>query len=160
MVADAVAAIKKAGGRHFVPGAANSSLVCYDLGITNVDPIKEGLLFERFFIPELKRIPTIVLELPPNGSEVETVDRNYSGPYQEDVLLEIRRRSGFTRYQANRFFNALMKRQDSELDTYREKWFAACAANGHKPSEILTIYNEWFLHAYTYPMRAHCVAQD
>lgn len=33
-------------------GSAAGSLVCYLLGITNIDPIKYNLLFERFLNPE------------------------------------------------------------------------------------------------------------
>ncbi|MCV7072647.1 hypothetical protein H7H73_22055, partial [Mycobacterium rufum] len=33
-------------------GSAAGSLVAYALGITNIDPIPHGLLFERFLNPE------------------------------------------------------------------------------------------------------------
>ena len=38
-------------------GSAVGSLVCYLLGITNLDPIKYGLLFERFLNPERVSMP-------------------------------------------------------------------------------------------------------
>lgn len=40
-------------------GSAAGSLVCYLLGITNIDPIKYGLLFERFLNPERVSMPDI-----------------------------------------------------------------------------------------------------
>ncbi len=40
-------------------GSAAGSLVCYMLGITNIDPIKYGLLFERFLNPERVSMPDI-----------------------------------------------------------------------------------------------------
>ena len=40
-------------------GSACGSLVCYCLGITNIDPIKYNLLFERFLNPERKSMPDI-----------------------------------------------------------------------------------------------------
>ncbi len=40
-------------------GSAAGSVVAYLLGITNVDPIKHGLLFERFLNPERSSIPDI-----------------------------------------------------------------------------------------------------
>ena len=40
-------------------GSAVGSLVCYLLGITNLDPIKYGLLFERFLNPERVSMPDI-----------------------------------------------------------------------------------------------------
>ena len=40
-------------------GSAAGSIVCYLLGITNIDPIKYGLLFERFLNPERVSMPDI-----------------------------------------------------------------------------------------------------
>lgn len=40
-------------------GSAAGSLVCYMLGITNIDPIKYDLLFERFLNPERVSMPDI-----------------------------------------------------------------------------------------------------
>ena len=40
-------------------GSAAGSLVCYLIGITNIDPIKYGLLFERFLNPERYSMPDI-----------------------------------------------------------------------------------------------------
>lgn len=40
-------------------GSAAGSLVCYLLGITNIDPIKYNLLFERFLNPERVSMPDI-----------------------------------------------------------------------------------------------------
>lgn len=40
-------------------GSAAGSLVAYALGITNIDPLKYNLLFERFLNPERKSMPDI-----------------------------------------------------------------------------------------------------
>jgi len=40
-------------------GSSAGSLVAYALGITNIDPIHHGLLFERFLNPERKSMPDI-----------------------------------------------------------------------------------------------------
>nr|YP_002048893.1 DNA polymerase III subunit alpha [Paulinella chromatophora]ACB42683.1 DNA polymerase III subunit alpha [Paulinella chromatophora] len=40
-------------------GSAAGSLVAYVLGITNIDPISNGLIFERFLNPERKSMPDI-----------------------------------------------------------------------------------------------------
>ncbi len=45
-------------------GSAAGSLVAYVLGITNVDPIKYELLFERFLNPERIDMPDIDLDFP------------------------------------------------------------------------------------------------
>ncbi len=40
-------------------GSAAGSLVAFALGITNIDPVENGLLFERFLNPERKSMPDI-----------------------------------------------------------------------------------------------------
>ncbi len=43
-------------------GSAAGSLVSYSLGITNIDPIKYDLLFERFLNPERVQVPDIDID--------------------------------------------------------------------------------------------------
>ena len=45
-------------------GSAAGSLVAYSLGITEIDPIKYDLLFERFLNPERKTMPDIDTDFP------------------------------------------------------------------------------------------------
>src|SRR5439155_16756390 len=45
-------------------GSAASSLVCFALGITNVDPIANELIFERFVRSGRTEPPDIDLDLP------------------------------------------------------------------------------------------------
>ena len=45
-------------------GSASGSLVAYSLGITEVDPLKYGLLFERFLNPERVSMPDIDTDFP------------------------------------------------------------------------------------------------
>jgi DNA polymerase-3 subunit alpha len=47
-------------------GSAAGSLVCYSLGITDVDPIKYGLLFFRFINPERNDFPDIDTDIQDN----------------------------------------------------------------------------------------------
>ncbi|AMC93302.1 DNA polymerase III subunit alpha [Erysipelothrix larvae] len=47
-------------------GSAAGSLVSYSLGITDVDPMKYGLLFERFLNPERITMPDIDIDFPDN----------------------------------------------------------------------------------------------
>lgn len=46
-----------------VRGSAAGSIVSYSLGITNVDPIKWGLVFERFLNPERNSPPDIDMDI-------------------------------------------------------------------------------------------------
>ena len=45
-------------------GSAAGSLVAYCLGITHIDPIRYGLLFERFLNPERISLPDIDIDIP------------------------------------------------------------------------------------------------
>ena len=45
-------------------GSAASSMICYCLGLTNVDPIRYHLVFERFLAPEREDPPDIDLDFP------------------------------------------------------------------------------------------------
>ncbi|MCX5879121.1 MAG: DNA polymerase III subunit alpha [Deltaproteobacteria bacterium] len=50
-------------------GSAAGSLVAYCLKVTNVDPIKYGLLFERFLNPERITMPDIDIDFCMNGRD-------------------------------------------------------------------------------------------
>lgn len=50
-------------------GSAAGSAVCYCLGITQVDPLKFNLLFERFLNPEFHLLPDIDLDLEDEGRD-------------------------------------------------------------------------------------------
>src|SRR5437870_3807685 len=62
-------------------GSAANSAVCYALGITAVDPVGMGLLFERFLSEERGEWPDIDLDLP-------------SGDRREEVIQYVYRRYG------------------------------------------------------------------
>ena len=62
-------------------GSAANSAVCYCLGITPVDPVRNHLVFERFLSEGRKGWPDIDLDLP-------------SGDRRESVIQEIYRRYG------------------------------------------------------------------
>ncbi|MDY0086073.1 MAG: DNA polymerase III subunit alpha [Bacteroidales bacterium] len=68
IVQDLIAAARKMGvwvgpGR----GSAAGSLVAYAIGITNIDPLKYGLLFERFLNPERISMPDIDIDFDDEG---------------------------------------------------------------------------------------------
>ncbi|MFP4351530.1 MAG: DNA polymerase III subunit alpha [Puniceicoccaceae bacterium] len=62
-------------------GSAANSAVCYSLGITAVDPVGAGLLFERFLSEGREGWPDIDLDLP-------------SGERRERVIQEVYRKYG------------------------------------------------------------------
>ena len=50
-------------------GSAAGSLVAYSLGITELDPLENGLIFERFLNPARKSMPDIDVDFCINGRE-------------------------------------------------------------------------------------------
>ncbi|MDN5332515.1 MAG: polymerase subunit alpha [Tepidanaerobacteraceae bacterium] len=99
-------------------GSAAGSLVAYVLGITDVDPIKYGLIFERFLNPERVSLPDIDVDLCHVG--------------RKEVLEYIRRRFGPERIAHVGAFSTLQARA-ALRDTGRalkldyEKIDAACS---------------------------------
>ncbi len=62
-----------------VRGSGAASLVAYSLGITNIDPIQNGLLFERFLNPGRVSMPDIDLDYPDDrrGEMIAYTARKY-----------------------------------------------------------------------------------
>ncbi|HLX59328.1 MAG TPA: DNA polymerase III subunit alpha [Ktedonobacteraceae bacterium] len=67
------------GIRCSARGSAAGSLMAYVLGITNVDPLRYQLPFERFFNPERADMPDIDMDFPDNRREevIEYVTHKY-----------------------------------------------------------------------------------
>jgi DNA polymerase-3 subunit alpha len=68
-------------------GSSVGSLVSYCLGITNVDPIRYGLIFERFLNPERVEMPDIDSDFDPEG--LETVRDYVRRRYGEGCVAQI-----------------------------------------------------------------------
>ncbi|MEX2458126.1 MAG: DNA polymerase III subunit alpha, partial [Actinomycetota bacterium] len=62
-VADIVDDIHAIGIRVACRGSAAGSLVCYLTGISDVDPVRHGLLFERFLNPQREDLPDIDVDV-------------------------------------------------------------------------------------------------
>lgn len=68
-------------------GSAAGSLVAYALGITDVDPIKYGLIFERFLNPGRISMPDIDIDFCKNGRD--KVIRYVTEKYGNDCVSQI-----------------------------------------------------------------------
>ncbi len=75
------------GIRCSARGSAAGSLMAYTLGITNVDPLRYQLAFERFFNPERADMPDIDMDFPDDRREevIEYVMRKYG----EDCVAQM-----------------------------------------------------------------------
>ena len=70
-------------------GSAAGSLVAYSLGITDLDPIAHGLIFERFLNPARKSMPDIDVDFCIDGREAVykyVVDKYGGGDYVAQII--------------------------------------------------------------------------
>ena len=69
-------------------GSAAGSLVAYSLGITDIDPIKYDLLFERFLNPARKTMPDIDTDFPDNKRDkvIEYVQEKYGNKRVSGII--------------------------------------------------------------------------
>ena len=88
-------------------GSAGGSLLLYVMGITNIDPIKYGLIFERFLLPER------------GGLESCQVTK-VAQPIQSDNYIEMELDNGKT-YKFDVDAKFRIKRGSEELDVYADE---------------------------------------
>ncbi|MGG3955869.1 DNA polymerase III subunit alpha [Bhargavaea massiliensis] len=69
-------------------GSAAGSLVAYILGITQVDPLQYGLLFERFLNPERLSLPDIDIDFPDHRREevIRYIEKKYGKDYVAQII--------------------------------------------------------------------------
>ena len=68
-------------------GSAANSAVCFALGITNVEPVSAGLLFERFLSPDRDGPPDIDIDIE-SGRREEVIQYTYS-TYGRDNAAQV-----------------------------------------------------------------------
>lgn len=69
-------------------GSAAGSIVAYCLGITNIDPLKYGLLFERFLNPERLTMPDIDIDIcqERRGEVIDYVVQKYGADRVAQII--------------------------------------------------------------------------
>ncbi len=68
-------------------GSAAGSLVAYAIGITNIDPIRYGLFFERFLNPDRLSMPDIDIDFCQDGRD--EIIRYVTNKYGSDKVAQI-----------------------------------------------------------------------
>lgn len=92
-------------------GSAAGCLISYLVGITNVDPIKYNLLFERFYSAERKGCPDIDLDFPP--SKRESIIQYVQSKYGIDKFAQL---STFTTLKGPAAIKAVLRARDVEAN--------------------------------------------
>lgn len=128
IVADYIAASRKAGylvgpGR----GSAAGSAVAYCLGITNLDPIKYNLLFERFLNPDRISMPDIDVDFESLSYVHQYVEEKYHPDHVSRVITfgkmaaksaikDVARICGVTIDESNRLSKLVPDRIDIKVE--------------------------------------------
>lgn len=116
-------------------GSAAGSLVSYALKITEVDPIKYNLLFERFLNPARQQMPDIDLDIPDNRRDevIKYMFNKYGMNHAAQILTfgtlsakqvirDVARIFGLNQFEINRWAQALPdnKNKPSLREAYQE----------------------------------------
>lgn len=96
-------------------GSAAGSVLAYSLRITNCDPIRHDLMFERFLNPERKEFPDI-------DTDIETAKRSegieyFIDEYGEEYVCQI---ITYSHYKIKSLIKAIVSAYYSESENYSE----------------------------------------
>lgn len=93
-------------------GSANGALVCYVLGITSIDPIQQGLMFERFLSTDRIKPPDIDMDIEDRRRQeaIEWLQRRF-GVTQIGTFQELGAREEDDRGSVLVTYNAYLRRQ-------------------------------------------------
>lgn len=86
----------------YVCGTENASLICYCLGITQVDPVTTHSRFEQFLPPDDDWLPALHIELP--GNQKEEAWRRFGVGGRFGWIYQRKRAFEVSVQQAERFF--------------------------------------------------------
>jgi error-prone DNA polymerase len=106
-----------AGRRTCGRGSGASSLVCYCLGITNVDPVRYHLLFERFLNPARTDPPDLDVDFP--WDERDDVLRAAIRTYGHERVAMVATHQYLRRWSALRVVARAFRRPDAETTAVR-----------------------------------------
>jgi DNA polymerase-3 subunit alpha len=95
-------------------GSAAGSLVAYTMGITNIDPVHHGLLFERFLNPERKSMPDIDTDfcIEKREAVIDYVTQKYGEDRVAQIITFNRMTSKAVLRDVGRVLNIPLKKVD------------------------------------------------
>ena len=94
-------------------GSAAGSIISYALGITNLDPLEHGLLFERFLNPERTEMPDIDIDFD-DERRLEVIDY-VRRKYGEDRVAQV---VTYSTMKARAAIRGLLADPSARLDMY------------------------------------------
>lgn len=125
-------------------GSAAGSMVCYTLKISELDPIKYGLIFERFLNPERVSMPDIDVDFSDRGFVIDYLTRKYG----ENNVCQIINFSFITPVVAIKDVGKILGFQYKEMDKLSKKFtydtFEECLENNKELVNNNPQYQELF----------------
>ena len=125
-------------------GSAGGSIVCYLLGISELDPIKYDLIFERFLNPERVSMPDIDLDFSDRDKVIEYLTDKYG----EESVCQIINFSYITPVVAikdvGRVLNIPYQICDKVSKKFTYDTFEECIENNSDLYEQYAEYKDWF----------------
>nr|WP_280300304.1 error-prone DNA polymerase [Nocardia abscessus] len=125
-------------------GSAANSAVCYAIGITNVDPVRNRLLFERFLSPERDGPPDIDVDIESDRREeaIQHVYRKYGREYAAQVANVITYRGKSAVRDAARALGFSPGQQDAWSKQVSRWTGVGAETNTDIPAEVLELAAE------------------
>ncbi len=125
-------------------GSAGGSIVCYLLGISELDPIKYNLIFERFLNPERVSMPDIDVDFSDRDKIIEFLMSKYG----EQSICQIINFSEITPVVAIKDVGRVLKIPYQICDKISKKFthetFQECIENNPDLYEQYADYKDWF----------------
>lgn len=126
-------------------GSAAGSFACFLLGITNLDPIKYRLIFERFLNPSRLSMPDIDIDV----EDRDTVINYLMSKYGSDKVCQIMNLSYITpvvaiKDVASKILKIPYFIADGISKRFSYSTFEECLENNPNIYEEYPEYNEWF----------------
>lgn len=125
-------------------GSAGGSIVCYLLGISELDPIKYDLIFERFLNPERVSMPDIDMDFSDRDKVIEYLMDKYG----EEKVCQIINFSYITPVVAikdvGRVLNIPYQICDKVSKKFTYETFEECIQNNSDLYEQYADYQDWF----------------
>ncbi|WP_280431766.1 error-prone DNA polymerase [Nocardia brasiliensis] len=125
-------------------GSAANSAVCYAIGITNVDPVGNTLLFERFLSPERDGPPDIDIDIESDRREeaIQHVYAKYGRAYAAQVANVITYRGKSAVRDAARALGFSQGQQDAWSKQVSRWTGVEAEAHTDIPAEVLRLAGE------------------
>ena len=117
-----------------VHNSAPGSVVVYCLGITNLDPMRHDLFFERFLNPDRISMPDIDIDIPKTkrGQALKLLEEEYG----EGHVAHISNYGTMQDNAAMRRVSKVFGLSPSETDAFTKKFFEYCEQTGTTVEEL------------------------